>query len=155
MTSRLRWVCCHGCTIRRRAGGLVFPTRRSTGTRACTVRYATRRRRSPRAACCRRLPADELSQSRSSVRVSCSRTRLTPVQQPASATSCAVLAVSRVAQIFEQLAIRVHSIAHVLVTIMNDDHHVFLTTHPRSGVVYNFGPVCMYVCLSVYMSLRR
>jgi len=81
VTSCSRSVCCHGYIIRRRAGGLVFPTRRSTGTRACTVRYATRRTRSPRAACCRRSPAAELIPSRSNARVSCWRNRLTPAQR--------------------------------------------------------------------------
>jgi len=27
----------------------------------------------------------------------------------------------------------------------------FLIDHPRSGVVYNFGPVCLYVCMYVRM----
>jgi len=84
MTSRLRWVCCRGYIIRRQAVGLVFPRRRLTDTRACTVRYATRRRRSPRAAYCRQSPADELTLSRSSVLVSYSHSRLTPAQSPAS-----------------------------------------------------------------------
>jgi len=87
MTSRLRSVCCRGCIIRPPGGGLVFPRRRLTDTRVCTVRYATRRRRSPRAACCRRSPEDESSRSRSSDRGSCSRSRSTPAHNHWSVTT--------------------------------------------------------------------
>jgi len=27
--------------------------------------------------------------------------------------------------------------------------------HPRSDVIYNFGRVCLYVCLSLTLSVRR